>query len=140
MAKLGFIGVGTMGASFARNLQKAGFELVIHDVNKDAAASHLAAGATWAESPHALATQVDTVLLSLPGPAEVAATKKPGLVTRLMDSNTSPEGQIPAARRRVSGVQRPRFCFMYWKNSLSGERISTSSLASKLSRYACRLR
>lgn len=73
MSKVGFIGVGTMGASFASNLQKAGFDLVIYDLDKTAAASHLAAGATWAESPHALAEQVDTVLLSLPGPNEVEA-------------------------------------------------------------------
>jgi 3-hydroxyisobutyrate dehydrogenase-like beta-hydroxyacid dehydrogenase len=73
MSKVGFIGVGTMGASFASNLQKAGFELVIYDLDKAAAAAHLAAGATWAKSPHALAEQVDTVLLSLPGPSEVEA-------------------------------------------------------------------
>ena len=43
--KVGFIGLGTMGASMASNLQKAGHELVVNDVRKEAAAPHLAAGA-----------------------------------------------------------------------------------------------
>ena len=60
-----------MGASFASNLLKAGFRLVVHDVNREAAERHVAAGATWADSPRALAASVDTVLTSLPGPPEV---------------------------------------------------------------------
>jgi 3-hydroxyisobutyrate dehydrogenase-like beta-hydroxyacid dehydrogenase len=30
--KIGFIGLGTMGAFMAANLQKAGYALVIHDI------------------------------------------------------------------------------------------------------------
>ena len=48
MAEIGFIGLGTMGASFARNLQKAGFDLVVHDMHRQVAERHLAAGAQWA--------------------------------------------------------------------------------------------
>jgi len=48
--KIGFIGVGTMGAFMASNLQAAGHALIVNDVRKDAAAPHLAAGATWAAS------------------------------------------------------------------------------------------
>ncbi|MEM7406554.1 MAG: NAD(P)-dependent oxidoreductase [Pseudomonadota bacterium] len=70
MNTVGFIGVGTMGASFARNLQKAGFGLVVHDANPANAESHLNAGATWAASPRELAGQVDTIFTSLPGPPE----------------------------------------------------------------------
>lgn len=69
--KLGFIGLGTMGAFIAANLQKAGYELVIHDVRREAGANRLAAGATWAETPRAVAEQSDIVFTSLPGPAEV---------------------------------------------------------------------
>ena len=43
--KVGFIGLGTMGASMASNLQKGGHELVVHDMRREAAAPHLAAGA-----------------------------------------------------------------------------------------------
>ena len=47
--QVGFIGLGTMGARMAANLQKAGYKLVVHDLRKDAAAPHIAAGAVWAE-------------------------------------------------------------------------------------------
>ncbi len=71
--KVGFIGLGTMGAHMAANLQKSGFSLVVHDIRRAAAERHLAAGATWADSPRALAEQVDVVFTSLPGPVEVEA-------------------------------------------------------------------
>ena len=71
--KVGFIGLGTMGASMAANLQKAGYELVVHDIRRAAAERHLAAGATWADSPKALAEQCEVIFTSLPGPPEVAA-------------------------------------------------------------------
>ena len=48
--KVGFIGLGTMGASMAANLQKAGHELVVHDIRRAAAERHLAAGAVWADN------------------------------------------------------------------------------------------
>src|SRR5213075_597274 len=69
--KVGFIGLGTMGASMAANLQKAGHELVVHDVRRAAAERHLAAGAVWADSPKALAEQCEVIFTSLPGPPEV---------------------------------------------------------------------
>jgi len=71
--KVGFIGLGTMGASMAANLQKAGYELVVHDIRRAAAERHLAAGAVWADSPKALAEQVEVIFTSLPGPPEVEA-------------------------------------------------------------------
>src|SRR5260221_11016762 len=70
---IGFIGLGTMGASMAANLQKAGHKLVVSDLRRELAASHLAAGASWADSPRALAEACDVVFTSLPGPAEVKA-------------------------------------------------------------------
>src|SRR6202035_1969882 len=71
--KIGFIGLGTMGASMAANLQKAGHELVVHDIRRAAAERHLAAGAVWADSPKALAEQCEIIFTSLPGPPEVEA-------------------------------------------------------------------
>ena len=71
--KVGFIGLGTMGASMAANLQKAGYELVVHDIRRAAAERHLAAGAVWADSPKALAEQCEVIFTSLPGPPEVEA-------------------------------------------------------------------
>ena len=71
--KIGFIGLGTMGRHMASNLMKAGHELVVHDVRREAAAPHLQAGAKWAETPRAAAEATDVVFTSLPGPPEVEA-------------------------------------------------------------------
>jgi 3-hydroxyisobutyrate dehydrogenase len=68
---LGFIGLGTMGASMASNLQKAGHRLAVCDVNRAAAEPHLAAGAQWAATPRAVAEASEIVFTSLPGPPEV---------------------------------------------------------------------
>jgi 3-hydroxyisobutyrate dehydrogenase len=71
--QVGFIGLGTMGASMAANLQKAGFKLVVNDVRRAAAEPHIGRGAVWADTPKALAEASDVVLTSLPGPPEVEA-------------------------------------------------------------------
>jgi 3-hydroxyisobutyrate dehydrogenase len=69
--KIGFIGLGTMGAFIAANLQKAGYALVIHDIRREAGANRLSAGAVWADTPRAVAEQSDVIFTSLPGPKEV---------------------------------------------------------------------
>jgi 3-hydroxyisobutyrate dehydrogenase-like beta-hydroxyacid dehydrogenase len=69
--KVGFIGLGTMGASMASNLQKAQVKLVVHDISKASAKKHLEDGAEWADSPKALAQECDVIFASLPGPIEV---------------------------------------------------------------------
>jgi 3-hydroxyisobutyrate dehydrogenase-like beta-hydroxyacid dehydrogenase len=71
--QVGFIGLGTMGAGMAANLQKAGRKLVVHDVRRAAADRFVAAGAVWAPTPQAVAEQADVVLTSLPGPPEMEA-------------------------------------------------------------------
>ncbi|MGH7123214.1 MAG: NAD(P)-binding domain-containing protein, partial [Stellaceae bacterium] len=69
--QVGFIGLGTMGAHMARNLQKAGTKLVVHDARRASAEPHLAAGAAWAASPRKVAEAAEVVFTSLPGPLEV---------------------------------------------------------------------
>ena len=66
--KLGFIGLGTMGAGMALNLRKAGHELVVHDVRKESAQPHLAAGATWADTVAEVGRAADVVFTSVPAP------------------------------------------------------------------------
>jgi len=70
---VGFIGLGTMGASMAANLQKAGFDLVVHDVRRASTEPHLGRGAQWADTPRAVAEASEVVFTSLPGPPEVEA-------------------------------------------------------------------
>ena len=45
--KVGFIGLGTMGAKMAANLQKAGHQLVVYDVRREAAAELITNGASF---------------------------------------------------------------------------------------------
>jgi 3-hydroxyisobutyrate dehydrogenase-like beta-hydroxyacid dehydrogenase len=68
---VGFIGLGTMGASMAASLQRAGHRLHVHDVRRAAATPHLAAGAVWAETPRHVSEAAEVVFASLPGPPEV---------------------------------------------------------------------
>jgi hypothetical protein len=58
---VGFVGLGTMGGCMAANVQRAGFKLVVHDLHRQAASHHLAAGAIWADSPRALAREADVI-------------------------------------------------------------------------------
>jgi 3-hydroxyisobutyrate dehydrogenase-like beta-hydroxyacid dehydrogenase len=69
--KVGFIGLGIMGTSMASNIQKGGYGLVVHDIRREAAAPHLAAGAAWADTPRKVAEAAEVVFTSLPGPPEV---------------------------------------------------------------------
>ncbi len=105
---VGFIGLGIMGAGMASNLQAAGHALVVHDVRRAAAAPHLAAGATWKDTPKAVAEAVDVVCTSLPGPAEVeqVALGPDGLIhgmragSVLVDLTTNAPGLV----RRLHGL------------------------------------
>ena len=71
--ELGFIGLGTMGSSMALNVLKAGHQLIVNDINRDAAGPHLEAGAVWADSAREVAEASDILFTSLPGPSEVEA-------------------------------------------------------------------
>jgi 3-hydroxyisobutyrate dehydrogenase len=83
--KVGFIGLGIMGTPMASNLITGGHELVVHDIKREAAAPHLAAGAVWADTPRKLAEAVEVVMTSLPGPIEMEAVAlgKEGLLSAM---------------------------------------------------------
>ncbi|OGA25695.1 MAG: 3-hydroxyisobutyrate dehydrogenase [Betaproteobacteria bacterium RIFCSPLOWO2_02_FULL_67_26] len=71
--KVGFIGLGTMGASMALNTRAKGYDMIVHDLRRDAAGPHLDKGAVWANSARQVAEAADVVFTSLPGPKEVQA-------------------------------------------------------------------
>jgi 3-hydroxyisobutyrate dehydrogenase-like beta-hydroxyacid dehydrogenase len=106
--KIGFIGVGSIGAPIAGQLQKAGYDLVVHDRRRKAAEALLAAGAAWGETPAALAGECEVVCTCLPGPREMEAVclGEGGLVASLkpgalyIDHTTN----APALVRRVHGL------------------------------------
>ena len=68
---LGFIGLGNMGAPMAGRLLDAGFSLTVFDTRAAALEPFVARGAIAAPSPAAVASAVETVLVSLPTPAIV---------------------------------------------------------------------
>ncbi len=67
--KIGFIGLGNVGAKLAGSLLRNGFDLVVRDVDKDAAQELLAQAAQWGESGQEMAQQCDVVITCLPSPA-----------------------------------------------------------------------
>src|ERR1700682_1944716 len=83
--KIGFIGLGIMGSRMAANLQKRGDSLVVYNRTREKAETLVAGGATWADSPAALAPQVEVVftMLAHPGAVEDAALGKDGFLPQL---------------------------------------------------------
>ncbi|MBA3868783.1 MAG: NAD(P)-binding domain-containing protein, partial [Anaerolineae bacterium] len=71
MAKVGYIGLGIMGASIVRNLIKAGHELVVHNRSQKIVQELVSAGATAAPSPKEVAQQVEFVFTNLPDSPDV---------------------------------------------------------------------
>lgn len=69
--KIGFIGLGHMGAPMALNLIKAGHALTVFDLSAEALQTLVDAGATKAASPKAAATGAEWVITMLPAAAHV---------------------------------------------------------------------
>ena len=71
MKKIGYIGLGIMGKSIARNILKAGFPVVVHNRSRAAVDELVAEGATAAFSAAEVAEQVDIVFTNLPDSPDV---------------------------------------------------------------------
>jgi len=67
--KLGFIGLGNVGAKLAGSLLRNGIDLTVRDLSPDAAQPLIDAGAKWADSPAAMTEQVDMIVTCLPSPS-----------------------------------------------------------------------
>jgi 3-hydroxyisobutyrate dehydrogenase len=71
MLRVGFIGLGAMGTSMARNILRAGFPLTVWARRSDGADQIRAEGAEWAESPSDLARESEVVVLSVTNSPDV---------------------------------------------------------------------
>ncbi|MBK9781667.1 MAG: NAD-binding protein [Anaerolineales bacterium] len=71
MLRVGYIGLGLMGKSIARNIMKAGFPLVVHNRSRAAIDELVAEGAVAANSPKEVAELVDIVFTNLPDSPDV---------------------------------------------------------------------
>jgi 3-hydroxyisobutyrate dehydrogenase-like beta-hydroxyacid dehydrogenase len=111
---VGFIGLGNMGGPMARNLVKAGFELVVHDINPARLNPLVAAGATVETSPEAVAakchrticiveatTQAESVIL---GEAGIAQAARQGDIVLCMSTID------PLVARRISEQLAKKAC------------------------------
>jgi len=80
--KIGFIGLGIMGKPMAKNLLKAGYELIVLDINKPAVNELTAMGAESAETPAEVGSKTKTIITMLPNSPEVkeVALGKKGLI------------------------------------------------------------
>jgi len=71
--KIGFIGLGNVGAKLSGSLLRNGMDLTVHDLNADLVAEFAAKGAKAAESPAQMMRDCDAVITCLPSPAASAA-------------------------------------------------------------------
>ena len=114
MTDVGFIGVGNIGNPMCANVIKGGHKVVVHDLVEARAENLIELGATWAESPAAVAAQTEVVLTSLPGPPEVTSVLRgaegilegaePGLVCFDLSTNLPSTVKLLAERAAEQGV------------------------------------
>jgi len=108
MLKVGYIGLGLMGKSIARNILKAGFPLVVHNRSQGAVEELVREGAQKAGSPAEVARQVEVVFTNLPdtpdvekvalGEGGILEAARAGLI--FVDNSTIQ----PSAARRIAEV------------------------------------
>jgi len=107
MEMIGFVGLGTIGGVVARNIQKAGYPMTVHDIRPEATERLVEAGARCATSPAEAARHCRVVLSSLPGPAEVekVALGTDGLLHGVHDGSIYVDlsSSSPDLIRRIEG-------------------------------------
>jgi len=106
MLKVGYIGLGLMGKSIARNILKAGFPLTIHNRSSAAVKELVKEGAKSAASPAEVAQQVDVVFTNLPDTPDVenAVLSENGIVAGAHEGLIWVDNSTikPAAARRLA--------------------------------------
>jgi 3-hydroxyisobutyrate dehydrogenase len=118
--RYGFIGLGNLGKHLAASLLRQGFDLVVYDLNRDAARELIERGARWAQSPKDLAAGVDAVITCLPSPAASASvlTADDGVLNGLraggtwIEMSTTDQHEIEricglAAARGIATLEAP---------------------------------
>ncbi len=113
--KIGFVGLGIMGKPMAKNLLKAGYQLVVYDIVAAAVKEVAAAGAEAASSAKEAAQKTDIVITMLPnsphvkaavlGPNGVLEGAKPGMIIVDMSSIAPLAAKEVAAQAAEKGVE-----------------------------------
>lgn len=73
MNNIGFIGLGIMGKPMAKNLLKAGYKLVVYDINAEPVKELVKTGAKEGRSSQDVASQSEVIITMLPNSPEVKA-------------------------------------------------------------------
>ncbi|MGI6604749.1 MAG: NAD(P)-dependent oxidoreductase [bacterium] len=112
---IGFIGLGNMGRPMAKNLLKAGYDLVVYDLIEEAVTDLMGLGAKRGTSPKDVAERSEIVITMLPssphveqvilGPLGVLAGARPGLLVIDMSSIAPVVSQKVAAKVKEKGVR-----------------------------------
>ena len=71
MKKIGFVGLGIMGKPMSKNLLKAGYQLVVYDINESAVTEVVNAGAEKGNSPKDVASKCEVIITMLPNSPHV---------------------------------------------------------------------
>ncbi len=71
MYKIGFIGLGIMGKPMARNLLKAGYSLIVYDINSEAVKELIIDGAIEGKSSGDVASKSEVIITMLPNSPDV---------------------------------------------------------------------
>lgn len=113
--KIGFIGLGIMGRPMAKNLLKAGHELVVADFNKEAVADVVSNGAREAANGAEVAKECEVIITMVPnsphvravalGEGGIAETAKPGTVMIDMSSIDPTESKAIGAELAKKGIE-----------------------------------
>ncbi len=107
--KVGFIGLGNVGAKLSGSLLRNGVDLMIRDLDKSLAEPFLAKGAKWADSPKDMMEACDAVITCLPSPAASAAVLEAddGLIAGMsdgkiwMEMSTTDEAEVKRLGEKV---------------------------------------
>ena len=109
--RYGFVGLGNLGKHLAANLARGSFDVTVHDLDRDAAAIVIAAGAKWAGSVPELARGCDALITCLPSPKATAAVMNQALPAMAsgttwieMSTNDFAEVEALAARAAERGI------------------------------------
>ncbi|MEX1038991.1 MAG: NAD(P)-dependent oxidoreductase [Pirellulaceae bacterium] len=118
--KLGWIGTGVMGSSMCGHLIDAGFTATVYNRSKEKAAGLIEKGATWADTPKAVAEASDVIFTIVGFPQDVrevilgddgvlAGSKKGNVIVDMTTSEPSLAVEIAevAAKQGVESVDAP---------------------------------
>ncbi len=118
--RIGFIGLGNVGGKLAGSLQRNGFPLTVHELDRSRARPFVDRGAAWADSPGHAADAADILITCLPSPAASAEVmeSKSGLLSGLgpgktwLEMSTTDEAEVKrlgtlAAARGAAAMDCP---------------------------------